>query len=46
MLSKVLPKVYGDKLDLNHGVQPDNPLASMLQRIAGTGLPVVKEGKE
>jgi hypothetical protein len=46
MLSKVLPKVYGDKLDLNHGVQPDNPLASMLRRIAGTGLPVVKEGKE
>lgn len=42
MLSKVLPKVYGDKLDVNHGVQPENPLATMLQRIAGTGLPVVK----
>lgn len=46
MLSKVLPKIYGDKLDLNHGVQPENPLATMLQRIAGTGLPVVKEKKE
>jgi len=46
MLSKVLPKVYGDKLDLNHGVQPENPLASMLQRIAGTGLPVIKENGE
>ncbi|MBV5333021.1 terminase small subunit protein, partial [bacterium] len=37
MLSKVLPKVYGDKLDVNHGVQPENPLTSMLQRIAGSG---------
>lgn len=43
MLSKVLPKVYGDKVDVNHGVQPENPLSSLLQRIAGTGLPVVKE---
>lgn len=44
--SKVLPKIYGDKLDVNHGVQPDNPLASLIQRIAGTGLPVVKDPKE
>jgi hypothetical protein len=43
MLSKVLPKVYGDKIDLNHGVQPENPLASLVQRIAGSGLPVVKD---
>lgn len=46
MLSKVLPKVYGDKLDLNHGVQPENPLATLLQRIAGTGLPAVKDPKK
>lgn len=43
MLSKVLPKVYGDKLDVNHGVQPENPLASLVQRIAGSGLPVIKD---
>jgi len=43
MLSKVLPKVYGDKLDVNHGVQPENPLSSLLQRIAGSGLPVIKD---
>lgn len=43
MLSKVLPKVYGDKLDVNHGVQPENPLTTMLQRIAGSGLPVIKD---
>lgn len=46
MLSKVLPKVYGDKLDVNHGVQPENPLASLIQRVAGTGLPVVREEGE
>lgn len=40
MLSKMLPKVYGDKLDVNHGVQPDNPLASLIQRVAGSGLPI------
>ena len=26
MLSKVLPKVFGDKLDVNHGGQEDNPI--------------------
>lgn len=46
LLSKALPKVYGDKLDLNHGVQPDNPLASLIQRVAGTGLPVVPENED
>ena len=43
MLSKMLPKVYGDTLDVNHGVQPDNPLASLIQRVAGSGLPIVKD---
>ena len=38
MLSKVLPKVYGDKLDVNHGVQPENPLAKLLEQIQGTPL--------
>lgn len=43
--SKLLPR-FAEKVDLNHGVQPENPLATMLQRIAGTGLPVIKESKE
>ncbi len=43
MLSKMLPKVYGDKLDVNHGVQPENPLASLIQRVAGSGLPIIKD---
>lgn len=37
------PRKWGPKVDMNHGVQPENPLASLLQRIAGTGLPVVKD---
>ena len=40
--SKLLPR-YAEKVDLNHGVQPENPLATLLQRIAGHGLPVIKE---
>jgi hypothetical protein len=46
LLAKWNPRKWGEKVDLNHGVQPENPLASMLQRIAGTGLPVIKESKE
>lgn len=40
------PRKWGAKVDMNHGVQPENPLASLLQRIAGTGLPVIKEHDE
>lgn len=43
LLAKWNPRKWGEKVDLNHGVQPENPLASMLQRIAGTGLPVIAE---
>ena len=45
MAGKLKPKVYGDKIDLNHGVQPENPLASLLTQINGTALPVVKGDK-
>lgn len=46
MLSKVLPKVYGDKLDLNHGVQPNNPLEALVNRLGGNVLgKTAKEAK-
>lgn len=35
---KIRPKKYGDKVDVNHGVQPDNPLASMMTQLAGKTL--------
>lgn len=43
LLAKWNPRKWGEKVDLNHGVQPDNPLASLVQRIAGSGLPIIKE---
>jgi hypothetical protein len=43
LLAKWNPRKWGEKVDLNHGVQPENPLASLVQRIAGSGLPVVKD---
>ena len=36
--AKLKPKKYSDKVDLNHGVQPDNPLASLMQQLAGKTL--------
>lgn len=46
MAGKLKPKVYGDKIDLNHGVQPENPLAALLAQVSGTALPVVKDADE
>ena len=31
------PKIYGFRLDLNHGVQPDNPLGRLLKEISNRG---------
>lgn len=46
LLAKWNPRKWGEKVDLNHGVQPENPLATLLQRVAGTGLPIIKEEKK
>ena len=43
--SKLKPKQYGDKVDLNHGVQPDNPLASILADLSGVTLKPVTDGQ-
>ena len=37
-LSKLLPRRYGDKLDLSHGVQPSDPLASLIKAVQGTSI--------
>lgn len=31
--SKLAPREFADKLDLNHGVQPENPLAKLLEQM-------------
>lgn len=42
LLAKWNPSRYGDKVDVNHGVQPDNPLAALLAQVSGTALPIIK----
>lgn len=34
--SKLAPKVFGDKIDVNHDVPADSPLAQLFQQVAGT----------
>lgn len=36
MLSKMLPKIYGDKLDVDHGLQADNPINALFSQIKNT----------
>ena len=36
-------KKYGDKVDLNHGNQPGNPLTILLQQISGTTIKPVED---
>lgn len=39
-IAKVAPKKYGDKVDLNHGGQADNPLVALLGKLSGSSLPI------
>jgi hypothetical protein len=43
LAAKHAPKKYGDKLDVNHGGQTDNPLSVLLKQVSGTSLPVVAD---
>ncbi len=40
---KLNPKKYGDKIDMDHGINADSGISRLLQRISGTSLPVVRE---
>ena len=40
IVSRMLPKVYGDKVGLTHNTEKDDPLAKLIQRIQGSSLPV------
>lgn len=47
IMSKLAPKKYGDKVDVNHGGQAENPLTLLLQQVQGTALkPVDDEDDE
>lgn len=36
--SKLKPKKYGERVDMNHGVQPDDPLAALIRSIQGSSF--------
>lgn len=38
LLKRWNPRKWGDKVDLSHGVQPDNPLADLFAQVAGTPI--------
>jgi len=40
--AKLKPKKYGERVDIDHGVQSANPLADLLQRNQGSALGPVK----
>lgn len=46
LLAKWNPTKYGDKVDLNHGNQPDNPFTILLQQVSGTSFKPVEEGED
>lgn len=35
---KLAPKRFGDKIDVNHGGQPDNPMKMLYEQITGTPM--------
>lgn len=41
--AKLKPKKYGEKVDVNHGVDPENPLATLMGQLAGKTLKPVAE---
>lgn len=41
--SKLKPQRYGERLDLQHGVQPPNPLSELIQQLQGTKLKVYRD---
>lgn len=46
MLEKLQPRKYGAKVDLNHGVQEDNPIMQLLQVARGTKLAAIDNGHD
>lgn len=43
--AKLKPKKYGEKVDVNHGVEADNPLATLMSQLAGKTLKPVVENE-
>lgn len=41
--SKLAPKKYGDQIDVNHGIQPGDPLLELLTSVQGTSFKPVAQ---
>jgi hypothetical protein len=41
--SKLKPKRYGERVDLNHGTQPDDPLAQLIRSVNGSCFKPVRQ---
>lgn len=44
MLERLAPKRFGQKVDLNHGGQADNPIGVLIQQVAGSTLRPTEDG--
>lgn len=42
--AKLKPKKYGERLDMNHGIQPEDPLAKLISSIQGNSFEPVQKG--
>lgn len=38
-----MPTRFGQKVDVNHGVQPDNPLSSLIAAVSGRAIKPVED---
>lgn len=43
--AKLKPKKYGERVDVDHGVQADNPLADLFAQLAGKTLKPAEKGE-
>lgn len=46
LLEKLQPRKYGPKVDMNHGVQTDNPIMQLLSLSKGTKLAAVSDNDQ
>lgn len=46
LMERRMPTRFGQKVDVNHGVQPDNPLSSLIAAVSGRAIKPVEDPKE
>ncbi len=43
LAAKLNPKRYGEKIDMSYGIETEDPLASLIRRISGTGFSIAHD---